>query len=646
MARFNTNPPKFKPPEELTFNWDSFDGGLNTFFKDNEINKNEAVQLNNLMLTGKGSPTKRWGTDVYFLSGVTGAVRGLGALYLKTGTKELLSVADDGVLTKKSNASYTQITGVSWASGNKMEMAQLKDKMYFVNGQRELAKYDGTTLAGFATIGRPSGVIATGISGVSGTNTFSYVLTHTSQVGETLVTDAYQLANQPLTPKDGSVKLSWTNASSASGVRTGTNIYGRTSGFETFIASVDGEATQYVDNGDATPQQFGFPPDSDTTGGPIAKYIIRFKDRLIYAGINNDPTLVLISARSPNHEKFSIGDGGGLVRVSPDDGDEITGLATKGEKIIVFKERSIWEITLDQVQIGNFFLIEPKYNLVTGSVGCASHRSIKQVENDIFFLASFGKGIYVIGNEANFSTDLFRINEISLKIRNFFTNLTTAQQNNASAVYHKNKYLISVPGKDQTMVFDRERVGWVGPWSVDATIFEQFVDSDDILRLTYGKDNQPQVNEMSERFLGDENSAFSTIFRSKREDFGDWTQFKTMKNVFTRWTNVAGTVTADIRLEKRNGNTITQKNFTVSTSAGSSGWGADEWADTLWGDTEEAGGAADLGEIVKWAILQKPARNIQLLVKTNNLNDNYELLSVKGEAQAIGPGYRVSSWKV
>ena len=39
------------------------------------------------------------------------------------------------------------------------------------------------------------------------------------------------------------------------------------------------------------------------------------------------------------------------------------------------------------------------------------------------------------------------------------------------------------------------------------------------------------------------------------------------------------------------------------------------------------------------------ARNTQITVTTSNLNDNYELLGIAGEAQEI-PSFRPNSWKV
>lgn len=629
------------------FNWEDFSGGLNTLFRETEIKDNELAQAQNLQLVGKGVPTKASGTAVYFLANESGSVRGLQGFYQKDGSNQLLSITDTGFLTKRSNASYTTLTGASWASGYPVEMTQLDDKMYIVNGQRELARYSNPTLVGFPTIAAPSSLFATQISGTSGTNTYSYVLTHITDVGETAGSNPYQFTNQPLDPSLGSTKLSWTNASSASGTRVGTNIYGRTAGTETFLARVDGEATQWIDDGTSIPQLFAFVPLADSTGGPIAKYVKRFKDRLIYSGIAGDPTMVLISGRLPNHEKFDFGSGGGFVRIEPDSGDEIVGLETKGDKILVFKQRSIWEVNIEQVQIGNFYLIEPKYRLITSSIGSAGQRSIAQVENDIFFLASSNRGVYVIGNEPGIIGDLLRTNEISVKIRPFFQNITAAEEMNAAVTYSNGKFYLTIPGKNQTMVFDRERQAWMGPWTFDGSILHVYYDTDTKPHLLIGSDSTPpEVLEISDQFSGHKGVAMGTILRTKREDFKTWSSFKNIQSIYTRWRNIVGSVSVDIRLEGTSGNTLTQKSFNVVSGSGNSGWGADQWANTQWGDSEESGESRDLNELIREALLNETARNVQMIVKTTGLIDDYELMAIRGEANEIGPAIRPHSWLV
>jgi len=643
MPILQTRVPPYKPTKDKEFSWESFRGGLNTILKENEIKPTELSQMDNLMLVGKGVPTKRWGTSTYFLAGESGAVRGLKGYYQTDGTVELLAATDDGFLTKKSNASYSTLTGASWASGYNTEMAQLDDTMYIVNPSRELVNYDGSTLSSFATLSSPSATFATQISGASGTNSYSYRVSTVSEVGETLAAASYLLTGQPQDLIDGSAKVNWTAPSAASGLIKGYNVYGRDEGDETFLGSVDGNSTDYIDDGTAIPSSFTFVPLADTTGGIKAKYIVRFQDRLVYAGVDGEPSTVVISGKAPNHEKNDVSFGGNFIRIEPDAGDDVTGLAVFKEKIIVFKERSIWQVALTELNVGNFVITQPVATLLTGSVGCIAPRSITNVENDIFFLSR--NGVYSVGNESGFF-DVLRSNEISSRVRPFFDGLTTAEKQNACGVYKGFKYILSVPGKGQTIVMDRERLAWMGPWFFDANVYEVFFDSSNDEVLVFGNDDDTNAIEVDDRFINDNGTAINTILRTKKEDFGDWMRFKNIKLVFTQFREVTGDVSVDVRLQERSGNVITAKSFNVSPRSGSAGWGSGQWADAQWGDSEEAGGASDINEIYRWMSLNKAGRNIQFTVKTDNNIDNYQLLGLRAKATPMGLGFLPAGEKV
>lgn len=643
MAILNTRLRQTRSPKVTSIDWNNFKGGLNTLLKETEVKGNELVQADNLTLIGRGVPTKRWGTKSYFLSSSAGTVRGLGGFYQSDGTNQLLSITDEGVLTQKSNASYTIITGASWASGYYANMAQLDDKMYIVNGQRAMVRYSNPTLTSFPTIATPTGLFATGISGVSGTNTLSYRVSSISDVGETLASTSYLLPDQPQNPEDGSVLISWTGVSAASGDLKGYSLYGRTAGSERYIGFVDSTSTNFLDNGSAIPLEFGFPPTADTTGGLIAKYIVRFEDRLIYAGIDGEPSKVVISGRWPEHEKTDVSYGGNFIYIEPDSGDNITGLGVFENRIIVFKERSIWQITLTSVPAGNFTVWEPSAKLITASHGCISNRSIVAVENDVFFLTR--NGIYALGYEPNVF-NVLRTNEISAKIRPFFDNLTIAQKMNSVAFYHKFKYGIAFPGKNKTMTYDRERQAWMGPWTRDANVFHVYYDSSDNDHLLYGSDSDAYVYEYNESFGDDNGSAITTQLRTRKEDFGEWAKFKTITYIDTQFRNVQGDINIDLRLQEADGDVVTAKSFSLNTVQGSAGWGSFIWANAQWGDSPEIGGATDVNEVYRHTTLNKSARTLQTIIKTSNRNDNYEFLSFKAEAIQMGRGFSPGSERV
>ena len=644
MAQLRTKMPPYRPSRDVELSWNSWRRGLNTLLKETEVAKDELVQADNLMLIGKGVPTKRWGTALYYLSAATGSVRGVKGYYLSDGTKQLLTITDQGVLTKKSGTSYAIISGVSWASGYNVSMEQLNDDIYIVNGQRELVRYSTPTLSGFPTIAVPTNTFATGISGVSGTNSYSYRVSALNAVGETLASQYYQLFNQPQDLTMGSVKVSWTGVSTASGVLTGYNIYGRNLGDERFVGSVGPSSTTWIDDGSSDPSSFTFPPTADSTGGVVAKYMKRFEDRLIFAGLNNQPSKVVFTGRVPNHEKTDWSYGGGYISIEPDAGDDITGLEVYENKVIVFKERSIWQITFTFQSVGNYSITVPNVQLLTKSHGCISNRSIQPVENDILFLSR--KGVYALGYEPNVTSPTLRTSEISAKVRPFFESLTPTQQMSATAFYSDFKYGLSFPGTDKTIVYDRERLAWMGPWTVDSVAFENYYDESDNEVLLYGDNVNSNIVEFNKNLNNDQGSVIPTYLRTRKDDFGDWTLFKNLKDLFTLFRNVTGTVDVELRLQSRDGQVNTAKSFNIQQTTSNAGWGSFMWGEALWGSSPETGSAIDVNEIYRWMSLNKPTRNIQLIISTANYNDNYELLAIRASARPLGKGFLPASEKV
>ena len=82
MPKIVITQPQYKPATTKQFNWITFRRGLNTLLQDTEIERDELAEADNIILVGRGVPTKRWGTSLYYQSGnATGSVRGLGGFY-------------------------------------------------------------------------------------------------------------------------------------------------------------------------------------------------------------------------------------------------------------------------------------------------------------------------------------------------------------------------------------------------------------------------------------------------------------------------------------------------------------------------------------------------------------------------------------
>ena len=646
MALFNLRTSNYNPPRLVVGNWDNFRRGLNILLKETEISQDSMAQADNVMLIGRGTPTLRWGYGNYFQSNATGSVRALSGYYKADGTNELVAITDAGTLTIKSGASYTIRTGASWASGYNISIAQLNDNLYITSTQKEVVKYNGSTLTSFPTLAVPTNVFATQASGVTGTSRYSYRVNTIGTNGETLASQAFEISNQPSDLSRGAIRISWSAVSAATTAIEGYGVFGRNPADERFITKVYTPQTFFVDDGSIFPAEFTFPPLADSTGGIVAGNIERYDDRLIYSDIPGDKSKMVITGRVPLHERTDVASGGNYLRIEPDAGDPIVAVKGFGSRIIAFKEKSIWDVALSQITVGNFVITQPSATIITAALGCVAPRTIQAVEKDIFYLTR--KGVYAIGYEPNILADVLRTNEISAPVRPYFERLTTQELTNATAIYAGFKYIVIIPGKNEALVYDRERLCWLGPWTFDARTALIYFDSSGNEKYLLGSDDSPYVYELSDQYLTDNGSTISMTLRTRKEDFGDWSVYKTLKDVYTTWTNINGEVEIDLRIEDREGRTKTIRSFTINSAEtqGSSGWGWDTWGTNLWGSTQGNESVTGFSEIVRWLSVNQVARRVQVIIKTNKKSSNFELLGIQLQVRPIGRGLKGKGWRV
>lgn len=648
------NQVQYKPPKEAATDWKTFRKGLNTLLRENELEASELANAQNLLLIGSGVPTKRWGSQNYFLSGATGSAQFvLPVVNTVTEEKQVLAFTDWGYLTKKNGASYTMLTGVSWPSGAVLNGTQLGGNVYIVSRERPITKYDFSTLVSFNTIAKPASGIATNISGASGFNAWSWRVTATGKSGgETEASDAVILTNLPQDLTQTFVRFQWSPVSTASGDLLNYNVYRGSPGDEVWIGGVDAGTTTFEDFGFPSPDQFRSVPLANSTGGPKAGLILRFQDRIILADIENYPTRILISGRYPQHERFDWYAGGGFIEIEPDSGEKITGLATyyqsstQSQTIIVFKERSVWEVTLSYLQVGQYTILDPRYRLLTASQGCSSHRSIQSVENDIMF--SNRRGVYILRYEPQL-INVINANEISAKIKTFFEGLSDNDLTSANAAYIDKKYILSFPNAKKSIVFDRERLCFMGPWPTPFGInhWGRYVDEQGTERWIAADTTDPYVSEFAKTLTTDKGEIIRTILKTKREDFSYWSLFKTLNEMFFYFRAITGNIVINIYIEQRDGNVIAAKTLSISGSSilGTSGLGVDLMGDFLMGDTNDTPQDTLVDEIIKHQYIFKTARWFQVEIRTEEATSNYELLGIQAVAIPQARGNAPSAWR-
>jgi hypothetical protein len=449
------------------------------------------------------------------------------------------------------------------------------------------------------------------------------------------------------------VRLNWTATTPGAGSSLiGYNVYRGLAGSEIWVGGVGPTVTTFDDGLGILSDPTRIVPSVDTTGGPKAKWIIRFQDRLVMAGIPGSPTKVFISGRWPNQERFDYLGGGGSILIEPDSGEDVTGLGvyyrsqTATQTIVVFKENSIWEVVLDLVDQGNYSILNPTYRLLTASQGCSSHRSIMPIENDIGF--SNKRGIYILRYEPQL-LNVINANELSAKIRPFFEGLAYADITGAAGFYADKKYVLTFPTSQQAIVFDRERLAFTGPWKFpwNISMWKSYIDGSGMEHWLAASNSNPSIYEFSKSLGDDSGTTIATAFKTKKEDFGDWTLFKTITEVYMNFRNITGSIQINMYIENRTGSVISAKSFTVvgTSSQGTSGIGINQMGLSQMGLTKGTS-AIIAGELQKKAIMYKTARTLQVEVITSGTTDKYELLNIKAVAIPQARGNSPTTWNV
>lgn len=645
MPLLNDKPKEYKKRKDVNAEWETFKKGLNLILRPTELERDELAQADNVMLTGSGIVTGRWGTDNYFTANATGTIRGFGT-YKNTsdGTNEIFTLTDEGYLAKKNGTSYTRINGQSYPSGSIIRAEQLGGITYIVSKDRPMASYTGATLSIFATLSAPTGLSATNFSGASGTSTYSWRITTLSNSGgETTGSTAIELGNLPQDLSDTEVRVFWTLAT---GNVAGYQIYRGLPADETFLAAVGPSISSYVDRGTPSSETI-LSPLTNSTGGVKSEFLTKFRDRLLAVDAN-DRNKLLISGRYPKQYSFNYFDGGGYIYIDPDSGEDITGIAVQPgtDKIVVYKDSSHYAVELTTVQIGNFILLDPTYQPISTSIGASSQDTIQTVENDTFYFGR--KGLYVTGYEPNF-LNIIRTNEVSAKMRPYLDLLNDNDYTTANAFYVNKKYVLSFPRRKEMIVYDRERGAWMGPWKMPYGISHMLKYDDDTgtEKWVIGSYNDNNVYTFEAALNTDTGTAIQKIVRTNKEVFGQWSLLKIVKLFYSLFRSVKGSVTVNILAELRDGTTSNIKSFTIEGAAvsGAIGWGANLWGNTQWG-LSDGDVIVTSDELTKYTQLFKSIRLLQVEVITTTANSNFELVQLRATASSQGEGSLSSASRV
>lgn len=339
------------------------------------------------------------------------------------------------------------------------------------------------------------------------------------------------------------------------------------------VAWVDGNGVAY--RWDGTTVQASTAWGVATQPPTASKFIVEHKSRLAYAGASTQPQTVsfsdIIDYNTPAGNEVYVGKG---------DGDNITGLFSwLQNNLLVFKEKSIYAIDTT-AGVGSTATTQK----VHGSIGCVSHRTIKQIgsseiNNDVFFLAKDGvRSVQTTVQDGQIGSNS---NAISYPINDWISRINWDFGDTCNAIYWNNRYMLAVPldsaeTPNYVLVYHTINKSWSGYWTGWVpTIFCISSFSDDN-RLNFGqsngkvlqwKDYVPATAEVDTDYF-DDGVAIVTNLLSRGFSFSEIFNQKIGNFVECKFNNSRANVDITAYLDSAGGTSIA----TGVSSANSLGW--------------------------------------------------------------------------
>ena len=545
--------------------------GLNKLVSNTQIGKGELSVATDIQLIEDGKvQCPRLGQG-YFGNSSGTRVNGIIGFYQADGSQELVRMS--GTTLQKLNTStldWDNISGAAYTDATNANMVMAYDNLYICNGVDSLTKYDGSTVASFSAIDTPAEPTVTRNGGGAGSYTFSYKVTAKTDTGETAPSDAGTTTlDQGTLTSDVYMDIEWVAVTGA----VGYNLYGRTDGSWYFIATIDGNTSvTYEDKGLIVPEMAFPPPEADTTEGPLGTYITVYKDSLFICGDPDNPSRLYYSGGGDKVSDFTIGNGGGFVDIAKNDGTVLTGLIVFKNRLLVFKEDSIYQFSLSSAGL-------PQITQINPAIGCIAPRSIIAVENDVYFASR--RGVFTVGNEPGYAFDVLRTNELSAKVRPVYQAISSTYMSNMAAVYatvsSMNLVIFAYTPSGGTvnskaLVFDRDRMAWYEWTNINANCWTQYIDTDNSVKVLYGDDSSGYVCRALNG-SDDFGSGIHGYFSTGALDFKALNYYKKLKDIDLVIRSPTGTIAMDIVVD----GVTTAKSINMSTISPTVSWSHYVW---------------------------------------------------------------------
>jgi hypothetical protein len=326
------------------------------------------------------------------------------------------------------------------------------------------------------------------------------------------------------------------------------------------------------------------------------------------------------------------GSGANYIDINTGDGDKITGLAKYQGVVIIFKERSVYQLSLSATGV-------PTITQVTQATGAVSHKSIDNVENDVFYLSR--KGYYVLGNEPNYLNTI-RSNELSNRVNPIIQTINPAQAQNAASIFSEFKFYSSFAtgGNDynnQTLIYDRRYLAWSKVDYMTANAWTEFIDTSGNRHLYFADDNSAKVYEVIEGNYSNNGTAINSYWISKSFDANQFDEYKRWLDVTILFRQISGSVTVTFYAD----NDQVVKSTSISSDTDFSGSiGTTLMGSPIFGGTGTTSSTSTTNNVPYRFKVNTKSRTLKIKISNNSDNQNFIVL---GFVIAYVP-YNRQSW--
>lgn len=391
----------------------NFNGGLNSTSGPLSLSNSESSDLQNLDFNKFGSIVKRNGYTALNTSAISGAARSDGLYwfeYVSSGvyTSRFLNVTNGKLYSMTSlNGTWNDITGsATYTASNYCEFETWLNTAYITNN---------TDVPSFSVLGANAAPIP---SFTANSYTFQVNgITTAPAVGDTYTNGAVTYT------------IIYVRVSGGAGAQAG-QIVATGSG----APATSGTLTRSSSSGDASITYTSFGANITLTKakamaqfnnylflGNVVVGGITSKSRILWCNIKDDLTWLSTS----------------FIDISKDDGQQIVKIVVLADRLVVFKERAIYNV---------FFTgdadIPFEVQKSSSNVGTVAQFTVKEIENGLVFLSYDGFYYYDANNSY----------KISLKIQTTLLGYNQSRFNQCHSMIQKNKnrYFCSFPSSGQT----------------------------------------------------------------------------------------------------------------------------------------------------------------------------------------------------